>query len=253
MDALQIARTRYTTKHYDPARRVSDEDFDALLEVLRLSPSSVNSQPWEFFIARTAQARDKIMPAILDFNRDRVRNASHVVVFAVHEKLDEQYLQDLLAQEAADGRYAKTEALQGQDAGRRHFVGLHSVSEQELLSWEMRQAYIAQGFVLFAMLALLVTVLFVLMMVLTSYGIIPKKLVLTDSTDNGKGYTAVSETELKEGDKGTALTQLRPAGKAKFGEKTVDVVSEGEFIEVGTKIVVISVVGNKITVKPDSE
>ena len=67
MDALQIARTRYTTKHYDPARRVSDEDFDALLEVLRLSPSSVNSQPWEFFIARTAQARDKIMPAILDF------------------------------------------------------------------------------------------------------------------------------------------------------------------------------------------
>lgn len=150
MDALQIARTRYTTKHYDPARRVSDEDFDALLEVLRLSPSSVNSQPWEFFIARTAQARDKIMPAILDFNRDRVRNASHVVVFAVHEKLDEQYLQDLLAQEAADGRYAKTEALQGQDAGRRHFVGLHSVSEQELLSWEMRQAYIAQGFVLFA-------------------------------------------------------------------------------------------------------
>lgn len=150
MDALQIARTRYTTKHYDPARRVSDEDFDALLEVLRLSPSSVNSQPWEFFIARTAQALDKIMPAILDFNRDRVRNASHVVVFAVHEKLDEQYLQDLLAQETADGRYAKTEALQGQDAGRRHFVGLHSVSEQELLSWEMRQAYIAQGFVLFA-------------------------------------------------------------------------------------------------------
>ena len=112
---------------------------------------------------------------------------------------------------------------------------------------------LVQGFVLFAMLALLVTVLFVLMMVLTSYGIIPKKLVLTDSTDNGKGYTAVSETELKEGDKGTALTRLRPAGKAKFGEKTVDVLSEGEFIEVGTKIVVISVVGNKITVKPDSE
>ena len=150
MDALQIARTRYTTKHYDPAKRVSDEDFEALLEILRLSPSSVNSQPWEFFIARTPEARSKIMPAILDFNRERVKNASHIVVFAVHEKLNEQYLQDLLAQEAADGRYAKNEALQGQDAGRRHFVGLHSVSEQELLSWEMRQAYIAQGFVLFA-------------------------------------------------------------------------------------------------------
>ena len=54
---------------------------------------------------------------------------------------------------------------------------------------------------------------------------------------------------VKEGDEGTALTQLRPAGKARFGEKTVDVVSDGEFIESGTKVTVISVVGNKMTVK----
>ena len=108
---------------------------------------------------------------------------------------------------------------------------------------------VVQGFVLFALLALLVTVLFVIMMVLTSYGIIPKKLVLTDSTENRKGYTAVTESDVKEGDEGTALTQLRPAGKARFGEKTVDVVSDGEFIESGTKVTVISVVGNKMTVK----
>lgn len=108
---------------------------------------------------------------------------------------------------------------------------------------------VVQGFVLFALLALLVTLLFVIMMVLTSYGIIPKKLVLTDSTENRKGYTAVTESDVKEGDEGTALTQLRPAGKARFGEKTVDVVSDGEFIESGTKVTVISVVGNKMTVK----
>ena len=81
-------------------------------------------------------------------------DASHLIVFAVHEKLDEQYLQDLLAQEVADGRYANMEASQGQDAGRRHFVGLHSVSTEECLSWQMRQAYIAQGVILFAAAAL---------------------------------------------------------------------------------------------------
>ena len=122
--------------------------------MLRLSPSSVNSQPWEFFIARTPAGRDKLMPAIPDFNRARVADASHLIVFAVHEKLDEQYLQDLLAQEVADGRYANKEASQGQDAGRRHFVGLHSVSTEECLSWQMRQAYIAQGFILFAAAAM---------------------------------------------------------------------------------------------------
>lgn len=45
MDIVELVRTRYTTKHYDPARRISDRDIADLMEVLRLSPSSVNSQP----------------------------------------------------------------------------------------------------------------------------------------------------------------------------------------------------------------
>ena len=44
MSLLDVARTRYTTKHYDPAKRVSDADFADLLEVLRLAPTSVNAQ-----------------------------------------------------------------------------------------------------------------------------------------------------------------------------------------------------------------
>lgn len=40
MSLLDVARTRYTTKHYDPAKRVSDADFADLLEVLRLAPTS---------------------------------------------------------------------------------------------------------------------------------------------------------------------------------------------------------------------
>ena len=36
------------------------------------------------------------------------------------------------------------------DAGRRHFVGLHSHTVAETLSWETAQAYIALGIVLFA-------------------------------------------------------------------------------------------------------
>ncbi len=155
MDALSIARTRYTTKHYDPSRRISDEDFDKILEILRLSPSSVNAQPWQFFVADTEEAKQKILPAILDFNRDRVSNASHVVVFAVYDELSDEYLKELLAQEVADGRFGdNAEITAGQDAGRRHFVKVHQISTSELISWETRQAYIAQGFVLMGAAAL---------------------------------------------------------------------------------------------------
>lgn len=39
---LDIARERYTTKHYS-GEKIPREDLEAILEVLRLSPSSVNS------------------------------------------------------------------------------------------------------------------------------------------------------------------------------------------------------------------
>lgn len=150
MNAIQIAQTRYTTKHYDPTKRVSDADLDALLEVLRLSPSSVNSQPWEFFVAGTEEAKSKVMPAVLDFNRARVQNASHIIICAVREDMDAVYLKELIEQEARDGRFGDDTTKTQQLTGRAHFVGLHRVSPSELISWESRQAYIAQGFLLFA-------------------------------------------------------------------------------------------------------
>lgn len=77
MSLLDVARTRYTTKHYDPAKRVSDADFADLLEVLRLAPTSVNAQATRYFVADNAAAKEKILPAILDFNRPCHRIEPH--------------------------------------------------------------------------------------------------------------------------------------------------------------------------------
>lgn len=87
MSLLDVARTRYTTKHYDPAKRVSDADFADLLEVLRLAPTSVNAQATRYFVADNAAAKEKILPAILDFNRPRVTESSHTIVFAVKDPI----------------------------------------------------------------------------------------------------------------------------------------------------------------------
>lgn len=65
MSLLDVARTRYTTKHYDPAKRVSDADFADLLEVLRLAPTSVNAQATRYFVADNAAAKEKILPRFL--------------------------------------------------------------------------------------------------------------------------------------------------------------------------------------------
>ena len=52
------------------------------------------------------------------------------------------------------------------------------------------------------------------------------------------------------GQTGEALTTLRPAGRVQFGEKVVDVVSEGGYIERGSVIEVLKVAGNRVVVHP---
>ena len=146
---LQIAMSRYTTKHYS-GKQIPREQLAELLEILRLSPSSVNAQAWKFIVSSTQEAKDKLMEGFLDFNRERVSKASDIIVFAVPEKITEEHLQKVLDKEIADGRYAKKDVIEGLDAGRRHFVGLHSHTVSDTLAWETAQAYIALGFVLFA-------------------------------------------------------------------------------------------------------
>ena len=52
---------------------------------------------------------------------------------------------------------------------------------------------------------------------------------------------------------GIAGTDLRPAGKGRFDDHLIDVVSFGQFIEKGDEIEVLEIFGNRIVVKPHKE
>ena len=123
MEILKLLQERHTTKKYDASSKISDADFDLLLESLRLAPSSVNSQPWEFFIADTKEAKEKLLPAIADFNHSRVTDSDRLIVCAIHIDLDESYMQELDDQEEADGRYKDPSYKVDNGQRRRFFVG----------------------------------------------------------------------------------------------------------------------------------
>lgn len=50
---------RYTAKKYDKSKRVSIENMEVIKEALRLSPSSINSQPWKFIVVESDQAKQR--------------------------------------------------------------------------------------------------------------------------------------------------------------------------------------------------
>ena len=70
--------------------------------------------------------------------------------------------------------------------------------------------------------------------------------VTTDQFDGGGDENSGAWV----GQTGITVTQLIPAGKAKFGGRILDVISEGTVIEPQTEIEIVEVMGNRIVVAP---
>ncbi len=64
--------------------------------------------------------------------------------------------------------------------------------------------------------------------------------------------TALPESKtagVKIGDTGEVISTLRPTGKARFGDAIVDVVAQGDFLNIGTRVEIIEIHGNRVIVK----
>lgn len=59
----------------------------------------------------------------------------------------------------------------------------------------------------------------------------------------------IDNEAIKPGDKGVAVSDIKPIGKARISDKNYEVRSMGEFIHHGNAVEVIKVTGNKIFVK----
>lgn len=151
---LELVKHRYTAKRYDVNKPISDETLNDLLEVLCLSPSSVNIQPWHFYALKTKEALHAIRPAVKDFNLERTEHAPVIIVFAIEKHLDDAYVHRLMAQEAADGRFrgqfADPEFAAKLEAFRCASVKAYCSGADRGECWAANQCHIALGFLLLA-------------------------------------------------------------------------------------------------------
>lgn len=147
MDITRIATTRYTTKAFDPHKRIGSALVEQLQTLLRYAPSSTNSQPWHFVIAGSDEAKAKIARATTgpySGNESKVLNASHVVVLCARTALDDAHLAHVLEQEEKDGRFRTAEAREMQQRGRGYYVNMHR-ELNDTQQWMEKQVYIALG------------------------------------------------------------------------------------------------------------
>jgi membrane-bound serine protease (ClpP class) len=77
-----------------------------------------------------------------------------------------------------------------------------------------------------------------------------QRLILGSKMGRESGYNSAKPgRDALIGQRGEALTPLRPAGRARFGDGAVDVVSEGGFVERGAEVAVVKVAGNRVVVQ----
>ena len=156
MNVAQLATTRRTAKAFAPGRPLPADLLEQIRVLLRYSPSSVNSQPWHFVLAASADAKERLaraMPPPYAYNAPKVRNAALVVVFCVRADLDDAQLDALLAQERRDGRLPDEAAAANQAKSRRSYVDLHR-QRGDIRAWMEKQVYLAVGGLLFGAAAL---------------------------------------------------------------------------------------------------
>lgn len=132
---LDIAERRYTTKEYDRNGKLSEDTIAQLKEILRLSPSSINSQPWTFTFISDEKTRGELSE-VSYHNREKVLDASHVIVFSVVDN-------------AADFEDRRLSLLP-ERAGIYYHRMVKPKGEEEVKRWMSCQVYLSLGYFLSA-------------------------------------------------------------------------------------------------------
>ena len=148
MNIKDIVNWRYSTKSFDPSKKVAKEDFEHIKALLRMSPSSTNIQPWHFIIADTETGKERVAKGaqgFFHFNEPKIKNASHVVVFCSRTSADDTYMQHLLETEDKDGRYPNEEIKQGVYNARNIFADIHRYDVKDFQHWMEKQVYLNMG------------------------------------------------------------------------------------------------------------
>ena len=139
MNILELMKKRYSAKKYNADKAIPQEKIEALKEVLFLTPSSINIQPWKFTFVQNPEIKSKLASVSMH-NTEKINQAQLLVVFSVVDDLD-------AFQEVVDNELPEA---------RRNWYNQIKASkpEADLKIWFSQQVYIALGVGLTASIAL---------------------------------------------------------------------------------------------------
>ncbi|RJG40196.1 NAD(P)H-dependent oxidoreductase [Motilimonas pumila] len=146
---IRDLNARYTTKKYDPNQRISDEDMAVICQALRMSASSINSQPWKFIIIASDAAKQRFHDTFANmyqFNQPHAKEASHTVLLAYDPHFTKDKYAKRVDVEVTSGHLPKD--MYDNMMGAYAFAEANTDAQGNNASWTKAQVYIALGNIL---------------------------------------------------------------------------------------------------------
>ena len=139
---LEAFHFRAATRAYDPAKKISEEDFNYILELARLSPSSVGSEPWKFVVIQNPELRQALKPLSWGM-ATQVDDASHLVVILAKKnaRYDSDFIRGVMERRGLEGEKAEQARAKYKEFQEKHIQILNN--ERALFDWTSKQTYIA--------------------------------------------------------------------------------------------------------------
>jgi nitroreductase len=144
---LEAFQFRHATKEFDPNKKISEADFEFILETGRLSPSSFGFEPWRFVIIQNPELREQLQPVAWGAQK-QLKTASHFVVLLARTAEDMIYSSDYIQHMMKNVHQlpAEVQEIMGsfyQTFQESDFKLLES--NRAMFDWASKQVYIALG------------------------------------------------------------------------------------------------------------
>jgi len=144
---IKDLNTRYTCKKYDASKRISQADMDVIKEAMRMSPSSINSQPWKFIVIESDEAKQRFHDSferMFQFNQPHALEASHIVLFAFNPKFTKDKYRQVVNTEVSSG-HLPAEKYDQMLEGGFSFAAANTDESGFNGHWTKAQLYLALG------------------------------------------------------------------------------------------------------------
>ena len=84
---------RYATKKMDPTKSVPQKKVDAIVEAIRMAPTSSGTQPFALFVVTNPEVLHKIRNVSMD--QAQITDGSHLLIFAAWDNYTEKRIDDV--------------------------------------------------------------------------------------------------------------------------------------------------------------